>query len=72
MVNAGAGNLSIQWGLKSPVSATATAHTSGNAIADAFRTIQYEDADVMLAGGSEAAITQTGPGSFCGYLYPPQ
>ncbi len=66
MVNAAAGNLSIQWGLKGPVSATATAcATSGNAIADAFRTIQYEDADVMLAGGSEAAITKLGLASFC-------
>jgi 3-oxoacyl-[acyl-carrier-protein] synthase II len=66
MVNAGAGNLSIRWGLKGPVSATATAcATSGNAVSDAFRTIQYEDADIMLAGGSEAAITKLGLASFC-------
>jgi len=66
MVNAAAGNLSIQWGLKGPVSATATAcATSGNAVADAFRTIQYDDADVMLAGGSEAAMTKLGLAAFC-------
>ncbi len=66
MVNAAAGNLSIQWRLRGPVSATATAcATSGNAIADAFRTIQYGDADVMLAGGAEAAITKLGVAAFC-------
>src|SRR4051812_15590779 len=66
MVNAAAGNLSIQWGLKGPVSATATAcATAGNAIIDAYKTIQYEDADIMLAGGSEAALTRLGLASFC-------
>jgi 3-oxoacyl-[acyl-carrier-protein] synthase II len=66
MVNAAAGNLSIQWGLRGPVSATATAcATSGNAIADAFRTIQYGEADVMLAGGAEAAMTKLGLAAFC-------
>lgn len=66
MVNACAGNLSIQWGLKGPISATATAcATAGNAIADAFKTIQYNDADVMLAGGSEAAMTKLGLAAFC-------
>jgi len=66
MVNAAAGNLSIQWGLRGLVSATATAcATSGNAIADAFRTIQYGEADVMLAGGAEAAMTKLGMAAFC-------
>jgi 3-oxoacyl-[acyl-carrier-protein] synthase II len=66
MVNAAAGNLSIQWGLKGPVSATATAcATAGNAIIDAYKTIQYDDADIMLAGGSEAAITKLGLAAFC-------
>jgi 3-oxoacyl-[acyl-carrier-protein] synthase II len=66
MVNAAAGNLSIQWGLKGPVSATATAcATAGNAIIDAYKTIQYDDADIMLAGGSEAALTKLGLASFC-------
>ncbi len=66
MVNACAGNLSIQWGLKGPISATATAcATAGNAIIDAYKTIQYDDADVMLAGGSEAAMTKLGLAAFC-------
>ncbi len=66
MVNAAAGNLSIQWGLRGPVSATATAcATAGNAIIDAYKTIQYDDADVMIAGGSEAAMTKLGLGAFC-------
>ena len=66
MVNAAAGNLSIQWGLSGPVSATATAcATAGNAIADAMRTIQYDEADIMLAGGAEAAVTRLGLAAFC-------
>lgn len=66
MVNAAAGNLSIQWGLRGPVSATATAcATAGNAIADAFQTIQRGEADVMLAGGAEAAMTKLGLAAFC-------
>ena len=66
MVNAAAANLSIQYGLKGPISATVTAcATAGNAIIDAFRTIQYEDADIVLAGGSEAALTRLGLASFC-------
>ena len=66
MVNAAAGNLSIQYGLKGPISATATAcATAGNAIIDAYKTIQYDDADIMLAGGSEAAMTKLGLGAFC-------
>ncbi len=66
MVNAAAGNLSIAWGLRGPVSATATAcATAGNAVADAFKTIQYGQADVMLAGGAEAAMTKLGLAAFC-------
>jgi 3-oxoacyl-[acyl-carrier-protein] synthase II len=66
MVNAAAGNLSIQYGLKGPVTATATAcATAGNAIIDACKTIQYDDAEVMVAGGSEAALTRLGLASFC-------
>ncbi len=66
MVNAAAGNLSIQWGLRGPVSATATAcATSGNAITDAFHSIQYGEADIMLSGGSEAAMTKLGLAAFC-------
>ncbi len=66
MVNAAAGNLSIQWGLSGPISATATAcATAGNAIGDALRIIQYGEADVMLAGGAEAAMTKLGMAAFC-------
>lgn len=66
MVNAAAGNLSIQFGLSGPVSATATAcATSGNAIADAFHSIVYGESDVMLAGGAEAAMTKLGMAAFC-------
>jgi len=66
MVNAAAGNLSIQFGLKGPIAATVTAcATAGNAVMDAYKTIQYEDADIMLAGGSEAALTKLGLASFC-------
>jgi 3-oxoacyl-[acyl-carrier-protein] synthase II len=66
MGNAAAGNLSIQFGLKGPITATVTAcATAGNAVIDAYRTIQYEDADIVLAGGSEAALTRLGLASFC-------
>jgi len=66
MVNAAAGNISIQWGLKGPITATVTAcATAGNAVIDAYRTIQFGDADVMIAGGSEAALTKLGIASFC-------
>src|SRR5579864_4851689 len=58
IVNAASGNVSIRWGLRGPNSAVATACATGtNAIGDAFRLIQNDCADVMLAGGSEAAIT---------------
>ncbi len=58
ILNAASGNVSIRWGLRGPNSAVATAcATATNAIGDAFRLIQNDIADVMLAGGSEAAIT---------------
>ncbi len=58
IVNAASGNVSIRWGLRGPNSAVATAcATATNAIGDAYRLIQNDVADVMLAGGSEAAIT---------------
>lgn len=65
MVNAASGNISIQWGLKGPNSAVATACASAaNAIGDAFRLVQRGEADVMITGGSEAALTQLGVASF--------
>jgi 3-oxoacyl-[acyl-carrier-protein] synthase II len=65
MVNAGSGQVSIAYGLKGPTSAVATACASAaNAIGDAFRMIQLGKADVMVTGGSEAAITHMGLGGF--------
>ncbi|MBA4029654.1 MAG: beta-ketoacyl-[acyl-carrier-protein] synthase II [Planctomyces sp.] len=65
MVNAASGNLSVYYGLKGPSSAVATACASAsNAIGDAFRMIQSDMADVMIAGGSEAAITPMGLSGF--------
>jgi 3-oxoacyl-[acyl-carrier-protein] synthase II len=65
MVNAASGNISVHWGLKGPNSAVATACASAtNAIGDAFRLIQYDHADVMVTGGSEAAISPMGLSGF--------
>jgi 3-oxoacyl-[acyl-carrier-protein] synthase II len=65
MVNAASGQVSIRWGLRGPNSAVATACASAaNAIGDAFKIIQGGHADVMITGGSEAAITHMGLGGF--------
>jgi 3-oxoacyl-[acyl-carrier-protein] synthase II len=65
MVNAASGQVSIRWGLQGPCSAVATACASAaNAIGDAFKWIQKGWADVMITGGSEAAITHMGLGGF--------
>jgi 3-oxoacyl-[acyl-carrier-protein] synthase II len=65
MVNAASGNISVHWGLKGPSSAVATACASANnAIGDSFRLIQHGVADVMITGGSEAAITPMGLSGF--------
>ena len=65
MVNAASGQVSIRWGLRGPNSAIATACASAaNAIGDAFKIIQNGLADVMITGGSEAAITHMGLGGF--------
>ena len=65
MVNAGSGQVSIRWGLQGPCSAVATACASAaNAIGDACKLIQSGQADVMITGGSEAAITHMGLGGF--------
>ncbi|MCC7509352.1 MAG: beta-ketoacyl-ACP synthase II [Planctomycetes bacterium] len=66
MLNAAAGNVAIRFGLKGPNFATASACTSANhALGMALRTIQYGDAEVMFAGGSEAACTVLGMAGFC-------
>jgi 3-oxoacyl-[acyl-carrier-protein] synthase II len=65
IINLAAGHVSIRYGAKGPNEATATAcTTSAHAIGDAYRIIQRCDADVMIAGGAEAAITPMGVGGF--------
>jgi 3-oxoacyl-[acyl-carrier-protein] synthase II len=65
IVNLAAGHVSIRYGAKGPNEATATACTSSaHSIGDAFRIIQRGDADAMIAGGTEAAITPMGVGGF--------
>ncbi len=65
IVNLAAGQVSIRYGAKGPNEATATAcTTSAHSIGDAYRIIQRGDADAMIAGGAEAAITPMGVGGF--------
>src|ERR1700754_812846 len=65
IVNLAAGHVSIRFKARGPNEATATAcTTSAHSIGDAFRIIQRGDADVMIAGGTEAAITPMGVGGF--------
>lgn len=65
IINMISGNLSIMYGFKGPNVAIVTACTTGtHAIGDAARMIEYGDADVMVAGGAEAAITELGVGGF--------
>ncbi len=65
IVNMAAGHVSIRYNAKGPISATATAcATSANSIGDSFHMIQHGEADVMIAGGSEAAVTPLSLGGF--------
>jgi 3-oxoacyl-[acyl-carrier-protein] synthase II len=65
IVNLAAGHVSIRYGARGPNEATATACTSSaHSIGDAFRIIERGDADAMIAGGTEAAITPMGVGGF--------
>jgi 3-oxoacyl-[acyl-carrier-protein] synthase II len=66
MANAASGNVSIEFKLHGPNTTVATACATGsNAVGDAGRLIQHDLADVMIAGGSEAALCELGMATFC-------
>jgi len=66
IVNMASGMVSIELGFKGPNSAAVTACATGShSIGDAFKIIQRGEADIMVSGGSEAAITKMGHGGFC-------
>lgn len=66
IINMSACMVSIRFGLKGPLAAPAVACSSGvSAIGDAYRILQRGNADIMLAGGSEASITPLAYGAFC-------
>lgn len=66
MANAGSGNIAIRYGLKGPNFCVSSACASGNhAIGEAFSNIVCGRSDVMITGGSEAALTPIGLASFC-------
>jgi 3-oxoacyl-[acyl-carrier-protein] synthase II len=65
IINLAAGQVSIRWGARGPNSAPCTACSSGaHAVGDAYELILRGDAEVMIAGGSEAAISPMGVGGF--------
>ncbi len=65
IINLAAGHVSMRFGARGPNEATATAcTTSAHSIGDAYKIIQRGDADAMIAGGTEAAITPMGVGGF--------
>ena len=67
IVNEAGGNISIKYGLKGPNLATVTACTTGaHAVGEAYRMIQYGDADLAIAGGTESGITPRAGGGVGG------
>jgi 3-oxoacyl-[acyl-carrier-protein] synthase II len=65
IVNEAAGNISIRYGMKGPNLSTVTACTTGShAVGEAYRKIQYGEADAAIAGGTEAVITPLAVGGF--------
>ena len=66
IVNMAPGQISIQFGLRGPNISVATACATGtHAIGEAYRILRHDDAQVMVAGGTESAITPLGIGGFC-------
>lgn len=66
LVNLAAGHIAIRHGLRGPTHGVATACASGaHAIGDAARMVMLGDADVMIAGGTEAAVSRLGIAGFC-------
>ncbi len=66
IINLISGQLSVMYGLKGPNIAVVSACTTANhCIGEAGRIIEYGDADVMVAGGAEATVSQLGIGGFC-------
>jgi 3-oxoacyl-[acyl-carrier-protein] synthase II len=66
IINMVAGIISIQFGAKGPnVSMVSACTTSSHCVGEAGRVIEYGDADIMIAGGTEATICQSGMGGFC-------
>ena len=66
MINAASGLVSIRWGLKGPNWGVASACASAtNAMGDALEVIRRGEAEVMITGGSEAAVTRLGVAGFC-------
>ena len=65
LANLASGHVSIRFGAKGPINCAVTACAAGtSAIGDAYKTIAYGDADIMITGGAEAAITPLGVGGF--------